>query len=497
MDRDFYEIDREKSVAIMSGLICCSTVFTTTDIYAKDVTLDTEQPAITENVTSKSIQSIPQDKSWWSSAEYIYWWTKNNGSPPLLIAGPQQGSIPNTFTSPATGFIGLFTLTSTPINLNLNNATDVVFGNPIDSPSNSGGRFALGKWLSPTVGVEVSYLFMAKSSTNFAGSPDMSNSAIPFFDVTNDLQSSYPINMPLTTTLKHVFLNTTPGIFVHLFNTETSTSSLGNMSSSLSSSLQAADLNGLWSLNNDTTQPLALIGGFRFVQLNEDLNLSSSVTRQNDSTTLLEPALGIPGQQSFINNSTSDIFRQDNFRTRNNFFGAQLGGRGEYRVGSWSLFGSGQASIGNMRENVNVSGITNFDNTSIITPTKTILVAGVPLIVPTGDPNILTTTSSQEDSGLFAQPTNSGNHTQNVIAGVIQGDVKLRYYFSPTCNLSAGYTVMYLSSVVQPGEQIVNGINPESLNVPFTNFDTSQPKFQFRTTDYWAQGVNIGLNLRY
>ena len=61
----------------------------------------------------------------------------------------------------------------------------------------------------------------------------------------------------------------------------------------------------------------------------------------------------------------------------------------------------------------------------------------------------------------------------------------------------AGYNFMYMSNVVRAGDQIDANVNP-TLLPPRTNVTgPALPAFMPKTTDFWAQGISIGLELRY
>ncbi|HET7719587.1 MAG TPA: BBP7 family outer membrane beta-barrel protein, partial [Acidimicrobiales bacterium] len=64
----------------------------------------------------------------------------------------------------------------------------------------------------------------------------------------------------------------------------------------------------------------------------------------------------------------------------------------------------------------------------------------------------------------------------------------------------AGYTVLYWSSVVRPGDQVdllVNASQIPSNLLPTGLVGPARPAVLFRDTDFWAQGVNLSLEVRY
>jgi hypothetical protein len=65
-----------------------------------------------------------------------------------------------------------------------------------------------------------------------------------------------------------------------------------------------------------------------------------------------------------------------------------------------------------------------------------------------------------------------------------------------------GYTLLYASDVVRAPQQISRAINPVAApaitgnpSVPLTG--PAQPSFKFNSSDFWAQGLNVGLAFRF
>jgi hypothetical protein len=56
---------------------------------------------------------------------------------------------------------------------------------------------------------------------------------------------------------------------------------------------------------------------------------------------------------------------------------------------------------------------------------------------------------------------------------------------------------MYISEVLRPGDQIDRSINPRFLATPSPAGAPFQPVFQFKTSDFWAQGIDVGLECRF
>ena len=68
--------------------------------------------------------------------------------------------------------------------------------------------------------------------------------------------------------------------------------------------------------------------------------------------------------------------------------------------------------------------------------------------------------------------------------------IALGYYINPNVQFTVGYNLIFWSSVVRPGDQIDTTV--DDLNVPPT-----RPTFDFNTTSFWIQSVNLGLTCEF
>jgi hypothetical protein len=197
------------------------------------------------------------------------------------------------------------------------------------------------------------------------------------------------------------------------------------------------------------------IAGYRHIQLSEGIHITEQ---------LAVPATGAP-VISFI--------ERESFHTRTVFNGAQLGVDGECRIWNrWFLGWGTKVALGNAHHIVTIDGST------------TRIIAGG--------------TTETQPGALLATQTNIGRYTSNRFAVVPEVNLKIGYDLTDNCRIFVGYDFLYMSSVVRPGDQIDLNVN-QSFR-PFTGgagTGPRQPAFVFRTTDYWAQGLNFGLLYRY
>ena len=165
----------------------------------------------------------------------------------------------------------------------------------------------------------------------------------------------------------------------------------------------------------------------------------------------------------------------DSFGVRSQFFGGQVGARSEFDYGPLYAELLGKVAVGDSHETVRVNG-----NTTLI-PAAT----GVPVVAP---------------GGLLATATNIGRKSRDEFAVVPELGVNVGYQPVPLLRFFVGYTFLYWSDVVRAGDQIDRTVNltvvPSSGTFgPLTG--PARPVVPFRTTDFWAQGVQFGFELQY
>jgi hypothetical protein len=99
--------------------------------------------------------------------------------------------------------------------------------------------------------------------------------------------------------------------------------------------------------------------------------------------------------------------------------------------------------------------------------------------------------------GQLAMPSNIGRWERDVFTVVPEVGLNIGYQL--TCHVRAmvGYTFLYTSRVVRPGNLIDVGINPLAQSGAAPVFGPSRPAFPGTDSDFWAQGLNFGLEFRY
>jgi Putative beta barrel porin-7 (BBP7) len=218
--------------------------------------------------------------------------------------------------------------------------------------------------------------------------------------------------------------------------------------------LQGGEANLVWNLRRKYPWTIDLVGGFRYLNLNGSVNLAS------EKTELAAPTAG----------TSTEI--QDLFSVHNHFYGGQLGGRVEYRWGRLVCDLTEKLALGGNTSDIAISGFT--------------------LTTPAAGKSTFTTT------GLYAQPSNIGHHSDDSFAVVDELELRAGWQFCDYFQMFVGYTFLYSSSVVRPGDVIDVTLNrPPSLGGPPLLGAPALPAFAPRNTDFWATGLNVGLEIRY
>ena len=194
--------------------------------------------------------------------------------------------------------------------------------------------------------------------------------------------------------------------------------------------------------------------GYRYMQLDESLTMTEDLVSTDTAN---------PG--------TFDIM--DRFQTRNQFNGFDIGWKYRMTRGYWTYDTLLRLAFGTTRQTVRINGSTTINDPTNPPPTT-----GV--------------------GGLLAQSSNIGLYKQNEFAVIPEFNLNVGYQLTDHLRAMFGYTFIYWSNVVRPGDQIDLDINPNLLPPeanPFTG--VRRPTFEFRTSDYWVQGINYGLEYRW
>jgi hypothetical protein len=281
-----------------------------------------------------------------------------------------------------------------PVPLVTNNTGAAVFGDQqLDYGALSGLRISAGYWFSPEPcwGIDGSVFFLSQGARQFS---TQTNGSPPLF-----------VN----------------GQFVN-----------GVQIDSLSQ-LWGLDVNALRRVVHGDAFTVDLLGGFRYLNLEEKLNIGTNTF-----------AMGLPANTL------------DTFQTRSQFYGAQIGARLEYRWCRWSVDLTTKVALGSTYETSNITGST-----------VTFMGNGLPANSTLG--------------GILAPANNSGRFHHSDFAAVYESTLNVSYRFNNYVRTFIGYNFLGWSSVARSGDQV--SVPPDGRSV--------------HSSSFWAQGLNFGVGLTF
>ena len=236
--------------------------------------------------------------------------------------------------------------------------------------------------------------------------------------------------------------------------------SAGRLAIEQDSFLWGIDINIRKAICRDCTGGHGWFLGYRHLNLTENLSITEFITANGPQAP--DPV----GTQVIVN---------DTFRTQNQFHGAQVGYWNQRRLGLFDLDTRFSLAMGNTNQVVEISGFQNRTRPGQATESFV--------------------------GGLLAAGPNIGTFSRNAFSVVPEVTVNLGLFISPNVRLYAGYNFLYWSNVVRPGDQIdrvidlTNVPNPPPGVTPSNAVNRPQPTF--RASDFWAQGVQLGAELRW
>jgi hypothetical protein len=196
-----------------------------------------------------------------------------------------------------------------------------------------------------------------------------------------------------------------------------------------------------------------LLAGYRTVTLEEDLSI------RNRTRDLILGTLTTFGER---------------FSTTNEFHGGQVGARATVHHGKWFASATGKLAVGWTHSEVEVVGVTT---------------QSAPAPLPAGS----------FPGGFFTQRTNAA--TQSDIACTVIPELNLRVGCDVwgCVRLFVGCDCLYWNRVTRPGDNIDRALNLTQSPVfgGGTLIGVPRPAPPLNTTDFFAQGISAGIELRY
>jgi hypothetical protein len=358
------------------------------------------------------------------------WWPRPMRVPPLVTSG----------TAESEGVIG-------------QPGTEILLGGNVLDQMFSGARFRLGWWVGPcrdfAVEADGFWIGEATDSYSYSGSGAEGTGVIarPFFNVleSEDMPNggedsqwvAYPEQLRGTVTVEAT--SRLFGVGVRGMRTFCCSEGCGPDMSGCGCRYTACRVMGF--------------AGWRYLNLSEGLRI-------NENLTSLLPA---PDDGQFL--------IEDRFATKNSFNGLDLGAVWKGRRGPFSLDFLVRLAVGANAQRVTIDGSTTLRGSDV---------EGNNFENATG--------------GLLAQRTNIGEYSRNQFTMVPELGLTVGYALAPRWQATVGYTLLYWSNVVRPGDQIDRDVNPNLLPpeaVPFTGL--ARPEFSFVQSDLWVNGLSVGL----
>lgn len=372
----------------------------------------------------------------WLYGDYLLWWLRPAPTGPALLT---TGTLTNP-TALGSGILGAPN-------------TQVLAGNGnFNTGPYSGFRIG-GGWINcaDTFGVEGNFFYLAQQGTQESFSSDAGGNPLlarPVIDARTGNET--------------VFFVSAPNAFAGTFTAASSTLLFGFDGNILLPWQRAYAIDP-----DEVGYFVTPLLGFRYINLRDDETLSQS-------SNVLPGGVGFFDGQPITNGGNISV--TDDFRALNQFYGGQIGFKAGINWWRFSLNGTAKVAVGSMREEANITGSTSGTNPLF----------GLSQTVP---------------GGLLALSSNSAAHNRNMLAVLPEGTLNFSVEITPQIRLTFGYTILYVSNVARAGNLIERSVDrtaiPSSQVFNPTVPGPQQPSFNFSGTDFWAQGINAGISLRF
>lgn len=327
-------------------------------------------------------------------------------------------------------------------------------------------------WISSQTGLEAAYFLLPqtqkKKSIKTSGEPGSPNLAVPVFDVSG------------------IFgLNGVPGETIYILPGPLldNPGFSGSFKADLSSQFQGAEINGFYTFEAHPRCILKWVWGFRWFQLEEALKVKVNTATLSSSSSPFDFTKCI-----------------DRFQTTNNFVGGQIGFKGQYILGRWRLEGLVKGALGASIEEIKIRG-----SSKTLTGTVWFITSG------TGNETL--------PGGIFAQPSNRGTYCKAPFAYALETRMNSILEITKNWEIDIGYTFLWISKVLRPGNQIDRKINSTRTALADASRATTgigagpipfgapasapapegktAPQVVFKQSSFWAQGLNFGIRWNF
>lgn len=374
---------------------------------------------IRERPTPVASRPISSREQVWGGVDYLLWRIRRApGSVPLVTTGDP--------TDPKAGY--------------LPGSRVVLDTREFGSERLHGGRATFGFWTDPdaSLGFEFTgFLFGERTDTRSVASDAR---GAPFL--------ARPVHLPSGPA---IYVVSDPGF------------ASGSLRADLATRLGSAELNAIAFVTGNDRLSWELLAGARVLELNESLDLRYRLRNY------------VP-VDSFgtVIASDSVIDATDAYRTRNRFYGGQIGTRVEWNVERFSLGVSGKLGLGMAEQRLTVDGATTLVQ---------------PGVLP-----------ARYRGGMLATAANIGQASETRFAMIPELGVTLGWRIAPRVKATVGYNLLVWTDVLRPGHAIDRCVNPVAVPLDPTytpNAPVTRSSPQFLRSDFWSEGLSLGLEFRF
>lgn len=361
--------------------------------------------------------------AWLRVGYTVAWLPKIKLPTPLVTTGPADSSAPGALRQPG---------------------TSELFGDRIDFDPFQGFFGSAGLFCDDAhaISIDAGGFYLFRETTTFSAESDALGSPViarPIYNVLAEQEGA--------------FIDARPGF------------ARGSVAISATSQFWGAEANLRCHVGNDRLRG-ELFAGARYLRLEEGLSISDTLVPIREDTFTFQ------GGFNFVNppNSLAD---NDQFNTKNMFYGGQIGGVLIWEDSWYFVRLSGKVGFGLTEQRAQIAGTST-------------------LITPTGQNTV--------EGGILATSTNIGSYSRSVFGIVPEWGITGGFYVTDWMRVSAGYSLLLWNRVVRPGDAIDRGVNPAFVPTA-TDFGGVQtparPAFNFNDSSFWVQAVNLGVELVY
>ncbi len=208
--------------------------------------------------------------------------------------------------------------------------------------------------------------------------------------------------------------------------------------------------------------------GFRYLRLFEKLKIKDEM-----DPFAIPSGLSFNGPANVVNMPDS-LKDEDVFRTNNDFFGGQIGIKGEYAFNCWmSLSLYGKAAFGVTEQKYKSEGSTTWESSMF--------------------------GNQYAVGGVLVQPNNMVHEKKWKYAWVPEAGINFSVEPFSHLRFLVGYSFLWWSKVVRPGEQINRKVNSGQIpgNVAFFSPAMQKPNDHLEEISFWMQTVNFGISFDF